>query len=86
MANESVSTKMDGPKKVYITDLMNQDIEKLWPYWESPKAEFFYCGPPRGIPEALFGIMDKVVEKGKGVSNEEAKEINKNHAFWMEAY
>ena len=81
-----IAYSRDGPKKVYITDLMNEDIEKLWPYWEDSRSEFFYCGPPRGIPEALFGIMDKVVEKGKGVSNEEAKEINKKHAFWMEAY
>jgi len=81
-----IAYSRDGPKKVYITDQMGGDIDKLWDYWKDPRAEFFYCGPPRGIPETLLGIMDKVVEKGQNVSNEEAKEVNKKHKFWMEAY
>ena len=81
-----IAYSRDGPKKVYITDLMNNDISKLWDYWSDPRSEFFYCGPPRGIPETLYGIMDKVVSEGKKITIPEAKEANKKHHFWMEAY
>ena len=72
-----IAYSRDGPNKVYITDLMNRDVDSLWEYWGDDRAEFFYCGPPRGIPNTLYGIMDKVVAQERKVSIEQANKLNK---------
>ena len=81
-----IAYSRDGQKKVYITDLMQNDINRLWEYWKDDRAEFFYCGPPRGIPDTLRKIMDKVVAQGKNITEEEGNKINQDHHFWLEAF
>lgn len=35
----------DGPKKVYIQHLMNEDSDRLWSLLQVNKGSFYLCGP-----------------------------------------
>lgn len=81
-----IAYSRDGNTKTYITDHMRTYTDVVFKYWKDPRAQFFYCGPSRGIPDELRTIMNGIVQKEGKVSPDEAKAINDKHMFWMEAY
>lgn len=81
-----VAYSREGTSKTYITDLMKNNPDDVWRYWQDPKCEYFYCGPARGIPDDLHRILVQIsMEKGK-MSREEAEEFCAKHPHHVESF
>lgn len=76
----------DQDKKYYIFDLLNDNKELAWNYWQKPETAVYYCGPALGIPDKLKDVLESIIVEKKGISANEAAKICKNHAWYLESF
>ncbi|OHT04390.1 Iron only hydrogenase large subunit, C-terminal domain containing protein [Tritrichomonas foetus] len=81
-----VAYSREGTSKTYITDLMANNTDDVWRYWQDPKCEYFYCGPARGIPDQLNQILVQVSMDKGNMTRDEAEEFCNRHPHHVESF
>jgi NADPH-ferrihemoprotein reductase len=66
----------DGPQKVYVQHLIEQNAEELNDLLEK-KAYFYVCGDAANMAREVNTLLGKIIAKRKGVDESKGEEIVK---------
>ena len=76
----------DGPKKVYIQDVLKQKANEVWELWQDHRTQVFFCGPKISVPDEIQQILLDITISEGYLSMEEAMAFNSRHDFHIEGY
>lgn len=73
-------------KKYYIFDLLNDNKDLAWNYWQNPETGVYYCGPALLIPDKIKSILEGIVVEKNGITIDEAAKKCKKHTWYLESF